>query len=85
MSETHEDAILVGGPRDGNRLESQGQPVVEVEIDGFMHRYAITTKERDGRRVYNYDGMIDPSGAQPGAQAPEGGLHDPISGDRLSG
>jgi hypothetical protein len=83
MVETH-DAILVGGPRDGNRLDSGGQPVAEVEIDGLMHRYVITTKERDGRRVYNYDGVVDPAGAEPGAESPESGHHSPVSGDRLS-
>jgi len=35
----------------------------------------VTTKqrERDGRSytVYNYDGVIDPAGAQPGIETPD--------------
>src|SRR3954462_850539 len=75
------DAILVGGPRDGTTVEAESA-VVELEIDGFIHRYVVTTKERenDGRayKVYNYAGEIDPDGAQPGAETPDGGRHNPI-------
>jgi hypothetical protein len=76
------DAILVGGPREGALLRSVGEPVVEIEIDGLVHRYVITTQQRDyeGRSytAYNYDGEIDPSGARAGAETPDGGHHQPI-------
>jgi putative membrane protein len=87
MTDTH-DAILVGGPRDGALFRSDGDAVAELEIDGLIHRYLVTTKqrERDGASftVYNYDGVIDPSGAQPGIETPDGGHHEPVSGDRLA-
>jgi len=85
MSETRDDAVLVGGPRDGATLAAQGQPVIEIEIDGLIHRYTTTTKERGEHHVYNYDGVIDPGGAQPGVETPESGSHHPVDGDRLSG
>jgi hypothetical protein len=79
---TH-DAIFVGGPRDGSLLNSDGAPLVEISIDGFIHRYVVTTKqrERDGASyvVYNYDGEIDPTGAQPGVETPDGGSHNPVN------
>jgi hypothetical protein len=66
------DAILVGGPRDGTRFTSEEAALIELEIDGFLHRYIRTTaeRERDGRSliVFNYDGVIDPSGAQSGVE-----------------
>jgi hypothetical protein len=71
-TDTSFDAIFVGGPRDGSLLDSHGSPLVEVNIDGLVHRYVLTTKtrERDGGSytVYTYDGEIDPDGAQPGAE-----------------
>jgi hypothetical protein len=66
------DAILVGGPRDGTIFAGQDAALVELEIDGLVHRYIRTTqrRDRDGRRllVYNYDGELDPRGAQSGAE-----------------
>jgi len=83
-TEPHEGVILVGGPRDGTVLDTRDSAVVELEIDGMIHRYVVTTKRRnDGDhsyQVYNYDGEIDPTGAQPGVETPDGGHHDPISG-----
>jgi len=88
MADNDYDAILVGGPRDGSLLRSEGTAVAEVEIDRLLHRYHITTKQRehDGARltVYTYDGVIDPSGAQPGVETPETGAHAPIREDRIS-
>jgi hypothetical protein len=84
-ADTRYDAILVGGPRDGALLHTADNAVVEIEIEGLMHRYVVTTQEResDGRSytVYNYDGEIDPTGAQPGAETPDGGHHTPIAED----
>jgi hypothetical protein len=82
-TETHDGVILVGGPRDGLVLDAVPSTVVELEIDGMIHRYVMTTKQRDdgdrSYQVFNYDGEIDPTGAQPGAEIPDGGHHDPIS------
>ncbi len=83
-TETYDGTILVGGPRDGVILGTVDSAVVELEIDGMVHRYVVTTQSRDdgdnAYQVYNYDGEIDPSGAQPGAETPDGGRHNPISG-----
>ncbi|GAA3287132.1 hypothetical protein GCM10020218_050230 [Dactylosporangium vinaceum] len=68
---TNDNAILVGGPRDGATIEAGDAPVLEFEIDGYLHRYIHTTKQRDSYDVYNYDGEIDPNGAMPGAETPE--------------
>jgi len=68
------DAVFVGGPNDGARFMSDDAAVVEVRLDGLVHRYIRTTRHRTGpataddARVYNYDGVIDPSGATPGVE-----------------
>lgn len=71
-TESQHDAILAGGPRDGVLTAANGTDVMELEIDGLLHRYVVTTKQReqDGRSytLYNYDGEIDPTGAQPGVE-----------------
>jgi hypothetical protein len=71
---THQDAIFVGGPRDGNLFTSEEASLVELEIDGMVHRYIRTTRARDrdgtSYTVYNYDGEIDPGGALPGVEGP---------------
>ena len=81
-TDTNQDIMLIGGPQDGTVMRSTGSPVVEVETDGFIHRYVLTTqsRDRDGNSytVFNYDGEIDPSGAMPGIETPDGGHHDPV-------
>lgn len=81
-TDTEYDAIFVGGPNDGALLAADGAPVVESEIDGFIHRYVITTKERqhDGGSytVYNYDGELDPSGAESGVETRDGSGQSPV-------
>jgi hypothetical protein len=71
-TQTEQDAIFVGGPRDGELLQSEQVAVVELDIDGLVHRYIRTTQERDqggsSYVVYNYDGEIDPNGAQSGVE-----------------
>ena len=66
------DAVFVGGPNDGARFTSDDAAVVEVRLEGLVHRYIRTTAHRsaaDGDPVvYNYDGVIDPSGATPGVE-----------------
>jgi hypothetical protein len=77
-----DDVLLRGGPRDGRVIRRPDSAVAEVEIDGLIHRYVLTTRqdERDGTTytVFNYDGEIDPSGAMPGAESPSGGRHHPV-------
>jgi len=88
MTDNGYDAVLVGGPRDGVRLRSEGTAVAQVEIDGLLHRYNITTKHREldgvSLNVYTYDGVIDPSGAEPGVETPKPVEHEPIDDERLS-
>jgi hypothetical protein len=71
-TDTEQDAIFVGGPRDGTVFHSNQVPLVELEINGMIHRYIRTTRhrDRDGRSylVYNYDGEVDPTGARSGAE-----------------
>jgi hypothetical protein len=66
------DAVLVGGPRDQTPYPASDAALVELEIDGLIHRYIRTTQERDhgGRSVavYAYDGEVDPNGAQSGVE-----------------
>jgi hypothetical protein len=67
-----EDAILIGGPRDGTSFAAEQAGLIELEIDGMVHRYIPSRQRRqtpDGeRQVYAYDGMVDPGGALDGAE-----------------
>jgi hypothetical protein len=65
---TRHDAIHVGGPLNGTPFNSGDAAMIEVDIDGLVHRYIRTTRERDSFVVYTHDGEIDPKGAQPGVQ-----------------
>lgn len=53
-------AILVGGPRDQDEVDTADAAVLHLEIDGLVHRYIRTGQHRarDGQTlvVYNYDG-----------------------------
>jgi hypothetical protein len=57
-----DDAIMLGGPRDGEVFAAADTALVELEIDGLTHRYIRTTatRENSGRElvVYNYDGVV---------------------------
>jgi hypothetical protein len=83
-TDTTYDAVLVGGPQDGLLHTADGEPLVQVEIDGLIHRYIVTTKQRDqdggSYTVYNYDGEINPNGAQSGVETRRGGLGDAPGG-----
>jgi hypothetical protein len=72
MTTNTEDAVLVGGPRDGERFTAPDAALMQLEIDGLVHRYIRTkaTRDIDGQSllVYNYDGEIDPTGAQSGVE-----------------
>ena len=56
------DAIMIGGPRDGEAFTAPDSALVTLEIDGLNHRYVRTTATRDvdGQQllVYNYDGEV---------------------------
>ncbi|MEV4811638.1 hypothetical protein [Micromonospora avicenniae] len=71
-------AHLVGGPRDGSSHETRGDALVELEIDGMIHRYIRTTREHDdGGVVYAYDGMVAPGGGEPGVEDPSARVASP--------
>lgn len=82
MSET-EKVMLVGGPRDGQIVPADSAALTEYEIDGMLHRYIRThaTRESDGQAygVYNYDGMVDPNGAESGAEDAQARLASPAA------
>jgi hypothetical protein len=83
MNSATNEVILVGGPYDGTRIAAHDRAVVELERDGLIHRYVTTSKQRDhdgeSYPVFNYDGEIDPTGAQPGIETPDGGHHEPLN------
>jgi hypothetical protein len=79
MSEQQE-VVLVGGPRDGETATA-GDALLEIEIDGLLHRYIRTTTERDGRPAYNYDGAVDPGGAESGVENARARLASPAARD----
>jgi hypothetical protein len=82
---THDtgEIVLVGGPYDGIVIGTADQAVVELERDGLLHRYVTTSKrrEREGRSyaAFNYDGAIDPAGALPGIETPDGSYHTALN------
>ncbi|MET7970362.1 hypothetical protein [Micromonospora sp. NPDC005305] len=75
--ETNTKAYLVGGPRDGSSQDAGDQALLEIEIDGMIHRYIRTTKQHDGGSVYNYDGMVAPGGGEPGVEDPAARVASP--------
>jgi hypothetical protein len=75
--ETNTKAYLVGGPRDGSSQDAGDRALLEIEIDGMIHRYIRTTKQRDGGTVYNYDGMVAPGGGEPGVEDPAARVASP--------
>ncbi|AXO36224.1 hypothetical protein AB0K27_27195 [Micromonospora echinospora] len=76
--ETNTKAYLVGGPRDGSTQDADGKALVEIEIDGMIHRYIRTTKQHgDDGVVYNYDGMVAPGGGEPGVEDPAARVASP--------
>jgi hypothetical protein len=75
--ETNTKAYLVGGPRDGSSQDAEGA-LLEIEIDGMIHRYIRTTKQHgEGSTVYNYDGMVAPGGGEPGVEDPAARVASP--------
>ncbi|MEV4546238.1 hypothetical protein GA0070609_0569 [Micromonospora echinaurantiaca] len=76
--DTNTKAHLVGGPRDGSTHDAGDSALLELEIDGMIHRYVRTTKRHgeDGT-VYNYDGMVAPGGGEPGVEDPAARVASP--------
>jgi hypothetical protein len=62
------DAILIGGPHDGTLFDPEAAPLVEFDVEGLRHRYIVTGQRHGQLTVYNYDGVVDPHGAEPGAE-----------------
>jgi hypothetical protein len=79
---TTSDALLQGGPRDGTEFTAEGVGLIELEIDGMVHRYIPTTRRVDDKVLYTYDGMVDPTGAQDGVERAEDRLASPTAADR---
>ncbi|MFG1775814.1 hypothetical protein ACGFIG_05205 [Micromonospora sp. NPDC049048] len=75
--DTNTKAHLVGGPRDGSTIDTGGDALVEVELDGMMHRYVRTTKQHEDGTIYNYDGMVAPDGGEPGVEDPQARVASP--------
>ncbi|GIF15292.1 hypothetical protein [Actinoplanes teichomyceticus] len=75
MNDTN--AIFVGGPCDGELFAAEDAALVEVEIDGLLHRYLVTPATRDSeggsRRIYNYDGEIRGEPTADGVQSGSSG------------
>ncbi|MDO3702054.1 hypothetical protein Q3W71_10235 [Micromonospora sp. C28SCA-DRY-2] len=76
--DTNTKAHLVGGPRDGSTHDAGDSALLELEIDGMIHRYVRTTKRHgeDGI-LYNYDGMVAPGGGEPGVEDPAARVASP--------
>jgi hypothetical protein len=83
MTQDTGEVVLIGGPYDGIVIGTADQAVVELEREGLIHRYVKTSKHREhaGREyaAFNYDGVIDPTGSQPGIETPDGGHHTPLN------
>lgn len=76
--ETNTKAYLTGGPRDGSSQDAGTQALLEIEIDGMIHRYIRTTEQRGGEgTVYTYDGMVAPGGGEPGVEDPAARVASP--------
>ncbi|MDO3683959.1 hypothetical protein [Micromonospora sp. C28ISP2-4] len=75
--ETNTKAYLAGGPRDGSSQDTDGKALLEIEIDGMIHRYIRTTKTHEDGVVYNYDGMVAPGGGEPGVEDPAARVASP--------
>lgn len=77
------EVVLTGGPRDGEKMETDGAGLLEIEISGMVHRYIPTkqTRAMGGVElpVYNYDGMVNPAGAEDGVEDAERRMASPLA------
>lgn len=80
---TDNDAILIGGPRDQVPVAVGDAGLVEVEIDGLIHRYIRTHQRREHSgatlTVYNYDGEVAPGGGEPGSESSAERVASPLA------
>ncbi|MEV4537496.1 hypothetical protein AB0J82_27335 [Asanoa sp. NPDC049518] len=76
---TTSDALLQGGPRDGTEFNAEGAGLIELEIDGMMHRYIPTMRREGDKTVFTYDGVVDPTGAQDGVESAKDRLASPTA------
>lgn len=84
----NKDAILVGGPSNEDLVAADGAGLVEIELDGSIHRYIRTTKRRecDGAAltVYNYDGEVAPGGGESGSENAQARVASPTASGRAT-
>ncbi|MEE6258706.1 hypothetical protein [Plantactinospora sonchi] len=82
---TQNNVILLGGPRDGTLAPANDTALIEVELDGLVHRYVQTTatRDRDGATypVYNYDGEVRPGGSESGVEDAGDRVASPLADD----
>lgn len=75
--------MLAGGPRDGEVMEVGDAGLLEVEVDGMVHRYIPTRQTRPSGGadlpVYNYDGMVNPAGAEDGVENADRRMASPLA------
>jgi hypothetical protein len=75
------EVVLVGGPRDGDIVEAGRPGLVEIEVGGMVHRYIPTRQTRPvgdaDLPAYNYDGMVNPAGAEDGVENAESRMASP--------
>ncbi|MFI5844078.1 hypothetical protein ACIA8K_30720 [Catenuloplanes sp. NPDC051500] len=63
------DSVLVGGVRDGEKMNAGNAALIEIEEDGLVHRYIRTSKSQDSLIVFNSDGVVNPEGAEDGIES----------------
>ncbi|MCW6005086.1 hypothetical protein K1W54_10905 [Micromonospora sp. CPCC 205371] len=80
---TNSEVVLVGGPRDGDVVEVGAPGLVEIEAAGMVHRYIPTKQTRPVGNAdlpaYNYDGMVNPAGAQDGVEDADKRMASPLA------
>jgi len=78
-----QDVYLKGGPLDKSVMDAAEGPLLEVAVDGLIHRYIATTTHQDaeGRNlpVFQFDGTVSPDGGSPGAEDPQNRLASPLA------
>lgn len=85
MTDNDHDAVLLGGPRDQATVTAGGSALIELAIDGLIHRYIRTTKHRDdGLAIYNYDGEVAPGGAEFGTENSAERVASPLAAGRAT-
>ncbi|MDW5322410.1 hypothetical protein [Plantactinospora sp. KLBMP9567] len=80
---TRDDAILIGGPHGESLVAAGDSGLVELELDGLIHRYIRTTATREvgggTYRVYNYDGEVAADGGSSGSENARDRVASPLA------